>query len=35
MLYKNEVENKLYEEIKDLRIDRGGEYIVIFKSLSE
>ena len=35
MLYKNEVENKLYKEIKELRIDRGGEYIILFKSLSE
>ena len=26
VLFKNEVENKLYKKIKVLRSDRGGEY---------
>lgn len=35
MLCKNEVENKLYKEMKELRIDSGNDYIVLFKSLFE
>nr|AAK70407.1 pol polyprotein [Citrus x paradisi] len=35
ILYKNEVENQLNRKIKELRSDRGGEYVVPFMSLCE
>ena len=35
ILYKNEVENQLNRKIKELRSDRGGEYVVSFMSLCE
>ena len=35
ILYKNEVENQLNRKIKELRSDRGGEYVVPFESLCE
>ena len=34
-LYKNEVENQLNKRIKELRSDRGGEYVFPFESLRE
>ena len=35
ILYKNEVENQLNRKIKELRSDRGGEYVVPFMSLCD
>lgn len=35
MLYRNVVENQLNKKIIELRIDRGGKYVVLFKSPCE
>ena len=35
VLYKNEIENQLNKKIKELRSDRGGEYVAPFKTFCE
>ena len=35
IFYKNEVENQLNRKIKELRSDRGDEYVIPFESLCE